>query len=98
MRTVLAEGNLLKGVVSVESGSNLNGIVPSRPVVVVAACVTALNFSCGIKKIEVQPAPSMRKSTKGGFERDMVLGMSLQFERDTLRVSKSSTIHRFLLD
>ena len=98
MRMVLAEGSLLKGMVSEESGSNLNGIVPSRPVVVVAACVTAADFSCGIKKIEVQPAPSIRKSTEGGFERNMVSVMSLQLERNTVGTSKTSTICRFLLD
>jgi hypothetical protein len=47
--TVLADGKRLKGVVSSESGSNLKGILSSRPVVVVAAKDIDSDFNSGMR-------------------------------------------------
>jgi hypothetical protein len=61
--TVLVDGRCWYGVVSVESGSNLNGTVKSWPVVVAAAKEMDSSLRSGIRKCDVHPAPSMSKST-----------------------------------
>ena len=67
IRIVCAAGRSLYAVVSVESGSNLKGMVfslaTSWPVVVVAAKVMLEDLRRGIRNSDVQPAPRMRRST-----------------------------------
>ncbi len=62
-RTVFAEGSLEYCDVEEGVGSYLKGMVPSWPVVVVAAKVVEADLSWGIRKWDVQPAPRIRKST-----------------------------------
>lgn len=53
--TVLVDGRCWYGVVSVESGSNLNGIVKSWPVVVAAAKEMDSSLRSGIKEMRCPP-------------------------------------------
>ena len=66
IRTVLAEGRSLYGVVEEDDGSKVKGIVLSRPLVVVAAWLICFRASSGRRKVLVQPAPRMSTSTGGG--------------------------------
>lgn len=65
---------MVKGVVSSEEGSNVKGIVDSRPSRVVAANLRLEAFSCGIRNWEVQPAPRIRMFTIV-TESDHLLGL-----------------------
>lgn len=49
-----------------DEGLNLKGMVPSRPVVVVAACVILRDWRRGMRKVEVHPAPRISISTGSG--------------------------------
>lgn len=49
-----------------DEGSNLKGMVPSRPVVVVAAWVILEDWRRGRRKVEVHPAPRISMSTGSG--------------------------------
>lgn len=62
-RMVSAEGRVVKGVVSEEEGSNVKGMVDSRPLRVVAANLRLEAFSWGMRNWEVQPAPRIRMFT-----------------------------------
>lgn len=66
MRTVLAYGSFLYGSVSVDEGSKMNGIVLSRPVVVVAAWLMERDERRGMRNVDAQPAPRIRTSTEFG--------------------------------
>jgi hypothetical protein len=57
----------LKSLDEEVEGSNLKGMVLSWPVVVVAAKVMLSFFKAGIKKVDVQPAPRIKKSTDFEF-------------------------------
>ena len=59
-RMVSADGRVVKGVVSEEEGSNVKGMVDSRPLRVVAANLRLEAFSWGMRNWEVQPAPRIR--------------------------------------
>lgn len=72
MSTVWAAGSCLYGAVALESGSKVKGMVLSRPVVVVAAWVICSFASCGMRKVDVQPAPRMSTSTFFVCSRSMV--------------------------
>lgn len=76
MRMVEAKGRDLNAFLASEEereGSYLKGIVPGRSVVDVAAWVRVVVLRRGRRKVEVQPAPSIRRSTgvgergRGGF-------------------------------
>lgn len=67
----MAEGSARYcAISSLESGSasglNLKGMVPSRPVVVVAAWLIFEALRRGSRKVDVQPAPRIRRSTLDG--------------------------------
>lgn len=72
MSTVFAEGSWLYGSWSAWSGSNLKGMVSSLPVVVVAANVILEDLRRGIRKVDVQPAPRIRRSTVFGALRSII--------------------------
>lgn len=59
-RMVSADGRVVKGVVSEEEGSNVKGMVDSRPLRVVAANLRLEAFSWGMRNWETQPAPRIR--------------------------------------
>ena len=63
IRTVRASGKDLYASNDVEEGSNLKGMVPSRPVVLVATHETSCVSRSGMRKVLVQPAPSISRST-----------------------------------
>ena len=62
--TVRAAGSARKGAGASEAGSKVNGIVPARPEREVAAQDTPRSAQRGSRKVEVQPAPRMRRSMR----------------------------------
>jgi len=68
IRIVRAAGRTAKDVASSVVGSKLKGVVPSRPEVEVATKLMDCWVRRGRRKVDVQPAPRMRRSTGGwGF-------------------------------
>ena len=65
-RIVFASGSASYGLVSSDSGLKTNGIVPSLPERDVAATWIPRSSQSGIRKVEVQPAPKMSRSTNMG--------------------------------
>ena len=63
---VRAGGKTAKDEASSVVGSKLKGVVPSRPEVEVATKLMDSWESSGRRKVDVQPAPRMRRSTGGG--------------------------------
>ena len=57
---------------SEESGENVKGIVVSEPERVVAAWVILLEVRRGSRKVDVQPAPRMRRETGEGAVEEWV--------------------------
>lgn len=81
MSTVRAEGRRRYGSREVSAGSKRNGMVLSRPVVVVAAWAMWRRVRSGRRKVDVQPAPRIRRSTGGGG-----VGRSMVGKREGLRL------------
>ena len=66
IRIVRAAGRTAKDEASSVVGSKLKGRVPSRPEVEVATKLMVSRERRGRRKVDVQPAPRMRRSTGGG--------------------------------
>lgn len=51
-----------------EEGRKTKGMVPSRPVVLVLRWGMEREVRCGVRKVDVQPAPRIRRVVGGGVE------------------------------